>query len=55
MSPFLFATLDQSEHSVDVSKVVPRLRDLGLVGGDEPFAKMVANGGTATSPSCESS
>lgn len=55
LSAFLLAALDQTDHGVDVGKVVPRLRDLGLVGGDEPFAKMVANGGTATSPSCESS
>jgi hypothetical protein len=33
LSTFLFAALDQTDHSVDVSEVVPRLRDLGLVGG----------------------
>src|ERR1044072_8834707 len=35
LSTFLFAPLDQTDHRVDVSKVVPRLRDLGLVGGDD--------------------
>src|SRR5262245_30443963 len=35
LSAFLLAALDQTDHSVDVSKVVPRLRDLGLVGGND--------------------
>jgi hypothetical protein len=35
LSPLLLAALDQSDHSVDMSKIVPRLRDLGLVGRDD--------------------
>lgn len=32
LSAFLLAALNQADHSVDVSKIVTRLRDLGLVG-----------------------
>ena len=35
LSTFLLASLDQTDHSVNVCKVVPRLRDLGLVGSDD--------------------
>jgi hypothetical protein len=34
LSAFLLTALDQTDHGVDVRKVVPRLRDLGLVGND---------------------
>ena len=35
LSPFLLAALDQTDHGVDVRKVVPCLSDLGLVGSDD--------------------
>jgi len=35
LSAFLLAAFNQSHHSVDMSEIVPRLRNLGLVGRDD--------------------